>query len=245
MEKPNILYEDRQILVALKEAGVAVQSASIGQRDMESMLKTYLASKSEERIPYLGIVHRLDQPVEGIVVFARTKKAAAALGGQLTADSMEKCYLAVVEKKLSPGHEDVLRHFLKKEKQLAAVADPSDRQAKEARLSYRVLASAEDKSLLFIRLDTGRFHQIRCQLSHEGMPVAGDVRYGGTKGAGRGIALCAWKLSFCHPRTGKRMTFVHGPSGEPFRAFAKEIAGLCAEEKQHAQTQAKGVYMEV
>lgn len=241
MEKPNILYEDMQILVAVKEAGVAVQSASIGQADMESRIKTWLAGTTRERVPYLGIVHRLDQPVEGLVIFARTRQAAADLSRQLTRNHIKKWYLAVVEKELPPGEERTLEDYLKKNRQQATVTEASDPSAKKAVLSYRVLASQKGRSLLMIRLETGRFHQIRCQLSHRGMPVAGDVRYGGTKACGgKTIALCAWKLGFKHPETGREMTFVHCPSTEEFGLFAKETAGLCGA-KNAAQKAVKGV----
>lgn len=237
MEKPNIVYEDKHILVAVKEAGMAVQSASIGQPDMESRIKTWLAKTEVQRVPYLGIVHRLDQPVEGLVVFARTKKAAASLSRQLTENRMKKWYLAVVEKELMPETEETLEDFLKKERQQAVVTGPSDPQAKKAVLTYRAKASENGKSLLWICLKTGRFHQIRCQLAHRGMPIAGDVRYGGTKTVQqKNIALCAFRLSFLHPETGKQMEFCHIPSGEAFGCFDKEIAGLCSSGKNTAET---------
>lgn len=227
MEKPNILYEDNQLLVAWKEAGVAVQSSGIGQPDMESRIKTWLSGKTRERVPYLGIVHRLDQPVEGLVVFGRTREAAAGLSRQLTEQRMKKWYLAVVEKELKPGEEYMLEDYLKKERQQAVVCCESDPKAKKALLICRVIAAAEGKSLLLIELLTGRFHQIRCQLSHRGMPIAGDVRYGGSKAIQqKNIALCAGHLVFEHPRSGKPLCFTHCPSGEAFGCFEKEIAGL-------------------
>ena len=216
MEKPNILYEDKQILVVEKEAGMAVQSAGIGQPDMESRIKAWLSQTSKERVPYLGIVHRLDQPVEGLVVFGRTKEAAAALSRQLAKNTVKKSYLAVVEKE-----------FLKKERQQAVVCSPSEANAKKAVLAYRVIAAMPEKSLLLIQLKTGRFHQIRCQLSHQGMPIAGDVRYGGSRMLQqKNIALCAWSLEFDHPKSGKRLKFMHIPSGEAFISFEKEISYL-------------------
>ena len=227
MEKPNILYEDKQILVVEKEAGMAVQSAGIGQPDMESRIKAWLSQTSKERVPYLGIVHRLDQPVEGLVVFGRTKEAAAALSRQLAKNTVKKSYLAVVEKELAPGEEKTLEDFLKKERQQAVVCSPSEANAKKAVLAYRVIAAMPEKSLLLIQLKTGRFHQIRCQLSHQGMPIAGDVRYGGSRMLQqKNIALCAWSLEFDHPKSGKRLKFMHIPSGEAFISFEKEISYL-------------------
>ena len=228
MEKPNILYEDKQILVVEKEAGMAVQSAGIGQPDMESRIKAWLSQTSKERVPYLGIVHRLDQPVEGLVVFGRTKEAAAALSRQLAKNTVKKSYLAVVEKELAPGEEKTLEDFLKKERQQAVVCSPSEANAKKAVLAYRVIAAMPEKSLLLIQLKTGRFHQIRCQLSHQGMPIAGDVRYGGSRMLQQqNIALCAWQLEFDHPKNGKRLKFMHCHSGEAFISFEEVISRLC------------------
>lgn len=235
MEKPNILYEDKQILVAVKEAGMAVQSASLRQPDMESRIKAWLAGSGQT--PYLGIVHRLDQPVEGLVVFARTKQAAAGLSRQLTQNRMKKWYLAVTEKEISPGEERTLEDYLIKERQQAAVTEASHPSARKAVLHYRAVTSRRGKSLLLIRLETGRFHQIRCQLSHAGMPIMGDVRYGGAREPGaKNIALCAWRLEFVHPGTGRKMEFVHCPSTEAFGIFLQEISGLCGGENT-----AKGV----
>lgn len=228
MEKPNILYEDKQILVVEKEAGMAVQSAGIGQPDMESRIKAWLSQTTRERVPYLGIVHRLDQPVEGLVVFGRTKEAAAALSRQLAKDNVKKAYLAVVEKELTQGEEKTLEDYLKKERQQAVICSPSEANAKKAVLTYRVVAVMKGKSLLQIQLKTGRFHQIRCQLSYQGMPIAGDVRYGGSRMLQqKNIALCAWRLEFDHPKSGKRIKFMHSPSGEAFISFEEVISRLC------------------
>ena len=221
MEKPNILYEDKQILVVEKEAGMAVQSAGIGQPDMESRIKAWLSQTSKERVPYLGIVHRLDQPVEGLVVFGRTKEAAAALSRQLAKNTVKKSYLAVVEKELAPGEEKTLEDFLKKERQQAVVCSPSEANAKKAVLAYRVIAAMPEKSLLLIQSKTGRFHQIRLQMNHAGFPLAGDLKYGGSlakEAAARlglsYIALSACKLEFEHPVTGKRMYYEITPAFE-------------------------------
>lgn len=241
MEKPDILYEDKQILVAVKEAGMAVQSAAIGQPDMESRIKACLKPSTGERIPYLGVIHRLDQPVEGIVAFARNKKSAAELSRQLAGHQMEKWYLAVVEKECVPGREERLEDYLKKDRQMAQVTKASDPAAKKAVLTLRVLASREGLSLLLIRLQTGRFHQIRCQLAHCGMPIAGDARYGGTKELQkRNIALCAFRLSFKHPETKKEMTFVHCPREGAFMEFKEEIDSLGTAESFAAKS-VKGV----
>ena len=133
MEKPNIRYADKQILVAVKEAGMAVQSAAIGQPDMDSRIRTWLLGTTTERVPYLGIVHRLDQPVEGLVVFGRTKETAADLSRQLTEHRMGKEYLAVVEKELPVGEKQTFTDYLKKERQQAMVSTAKIQQSRPSR----------------------------------------------------------------------------------------------------------------
>lgn len=230
MNNPEILYEDRHILCVHKAAGMAVQNASTGQMDLECMLKNYLARKAAGAVSELYVVHRLDQPVEGILVFAKTKKAAAGLQKQITEQKMQKQYLAVVEQKVTTKEETLLEDYLKKDRQMAVVVDKSAPQARQAVLLYTSLDTKEGKSLLKVQLKTGRFHQIRCQLSHAGMPIAGDTKYGGHKQPGeRGIALCAYSLSFAHPVTGERMHFVHEPVGAAFTVFKEKVAELCAQ----------------
>ena len=225
---PEILYEDAHILCVAKPAGIAVQNASFGRPDMESILKNYLAPKAGGRIPELYVVHRLDQPVEGVLVFARTKKAAAGLQKQITEKSMQKQYLAVVEGEAADGEEHMLTDWLFKQKQQALVMAPGTKTAKKAVLYWKSVDTQAGSSLLQIRLETGRFHQIRCQLSHAGMPIVGDTKYGGQRIAGgQGIALCAFSLTFTHPVTGKRMHFVHRPEGGAFTVFQEKIAALC------------------
>ena len=225
---PEILYEDAHILCVVKPAGIAVQNASFGKPDMESILKNYLAPKAGEKIPELYVVHRLDQPVEGVLVFAKTRKAAAGLQKQITEQRMQKKYLAVVEKEMPEGVGQQLTDWLKKDRQLAVVTAPEDKTAKKAVLEWNAVGTEAGSSLLQIRLKTGRFHQIRCQLSNAGMPIAGDTKYGGHPlPGGRGIALCAFSLTFTHPVTGKSMVFVHQPDGMAFTEFQEKIAELC------------------
>lgn len=219
----DILYEDKHILVCHKRPGMAVQSARTGQMDLECALKNYLAEKMPGRIPYLGVVHRLDQPVEGLLVFAKSKPAAAALNRQL--GDMHKEYLAVVRGRRIPGEKRELRDLLVKENGRARVVSEEIKGAKKARLDYEVLACGEQASLLRIRLYTGRFHQIRCQLAHAGMPVMGDVRYGQPELFRGEIGLCAVKLSFTHPGDGRRMAFEQPPSGKTFQEFG-ELQGV-------------------
>lgn len=230
-----ILFEDKEIIVCRKPAGIAVQNARIGAMDLESSLKNYLAMQAGggRRIPYLAVIHRLDQPVEGILVFGKTPEAAKSLSAQITAGKMEKIYLAVTygQQAETGKKETVLEDYLKKDgkSNTSSVVNANTPGAKKARLSYEVLGEAVDeisgkkKWLLRIHLDTGRHHQIRVQMAHAGMPLAGDRKYGvGTNvtiGAGS-LALCAASLTFLHPVTGKVMKFVTKPEGAEFKGIS-------------------------
>ena len=232
--RERILYEDGEILVCHKSAGMAVQSARMGAMDLESALKNYLAAKEPGKVPYLAVIHRLDQPVEGVLVFAKTPSAAAALNRQLTAGKMEKLYLAVTDG--APAkEEDTLEDYLKKDARTntSFVTTAGTPNAKKARLSYKVIGRNENKEthtdsvLLEIRLYTGRHHQIRVQLSHAGMPLLGDQKYhSGYAGA---LALCAYRLAFVHPKTGKSMHFRVIPEGEAFFPFVHNAKDLLKE----------------
>ena len=215
-----ILFEDKEIIVCRKPAGIAVQNARIGAMDLESSLKNYLAMQAGggRRIPYLAVIHRLDQPVEGILVFGKTPEAAKSLSAQITAGKMEKIYLAVTygQQAETGKKETVLEDYLKKDgkSNTSSVVNANTPGAKKARLSYEVLGEA---------VDTGRHHQIRVQMAHAGMPLAGDRKYGAgtnvTIGAGS-LALCAASLTFLHPVTGKVMKFVTKPEGAEFKGIS-------------------------
>ena len=215
----KICYEDSEIIVVEKPAGVAVESAHVTEKDLYSSLRSYLAEKSGGSRDHrpgaesdeIHIVHRLDQVVAGLLVFAKTKEAAAALSKQLTDGTMKKMYRARVCGTI-PAKNGELTDYLVKDgrNNMSHAASPGTKGAKKAVLRYR--QTAEDE--LEIDLVTGRHHQIRVQLAHAGMPIAGDVKYGapektgGEDNPGRGrIALTASRLSFRHPSTGRIMTF--------------------------------------
>lgn len=315
--KTEIIYEDENVLVCYKPAGLPVQTAKVGQMDMVSELKNYLHSA------YLGIIHRLDQPVEGLLVFAKDKKSAAKLSAYLQKGTLNKQYYGVIcGKPSAPGGE--LVDYLKKEKDHAVVVteayqeaksgntdrrnpdgtknkanaasnadgtknkvkaasktvsrkndlDTTENSVQQAVLQYQVIKNRnfqkeqhqapfnivstasvikdhnckeaqeqeqeafpvgrtekvenpEDKgtvlSLLDIHIDTGRFHQIRAQLSHAGMPLLGDNKYGNEESlllsrqlSVRNVALCAYKIEFLHPVTGERKVFEIAPKGKIF-----------------------------
>lgn len=219
----KIIYEDEKILVIHKPAGLATQSAAVGQPDAVSELKKYLVSNG--KAPYLGIVHRLDQPVEGLLVFAKTPDAAAALSKALAGKTLNKRYYAAVcgiPRKVRGELEDDLR----KEGNLARIVTGQAENfpdAKRAKLSYRLELSRQtpkgEISLLEVQIETGRFHQIRAQLSHAGFPILGDQKYGteASKALGRAlgfqtVGLCAYSLELRHPKTKKMLTWECKPS---------------------------------
>ena len=213
-----ILFEDKDLIVCRKPEGFPVQSKRIGSMDMESALKTYRARKGEK--PYIGVVHRLDQPVEGIVVFAKTPQAAKELNRQLQAGGFGKYYQAVLCKVPEKAQGQLTDYLVKDSRtNLSKICRKSDAGAKEARLSYKIQGEAEGKALANIHLDTGRHHQIRVQMSGMGCPILGDVKYGGEEKARGQIALCASSLTFVHPKTKKQMQFEIQPQAAGFDLF--------------------------
>lgn len=207
-----IIYEDAHIIVCRKPAGIPTQTARIGTPDMVSMLKTHLAPSSEGE-PYLAVIHRLDQPVEGLLVFAKTPAAARELNRQLTTSGFGKYYKALVSGVPCP-EEGTLTDYLIRDGRTntSRVCDAAAPGAKKAVLHYRVEEIRGDFSLVDIRLDTGRHHQIRVQLAHMGCPVVGDQKYGETdRGKANPLCLFAFRLKFHHPSSHREMEFV-----EPF-----------------------------
>lgn len=247
--KDMIIYEDGEILVCHKQPGFAVQNARFGTMDMESALKNYLAAKNPGKMPYLGIVHRLDQPVEGAVVFAKTQAAAKELSRQFASGETSKKYLAVTSHVADAFEEAVLREnaadadrnsgqtanveilledFLLKDgkSNSSRVVPAGTTGAKKARLSCRILQEIPDERtiskkrfLVQIHLETGRHHQIRVQMSHAGMPLLGDRKYNAEETTALPLGLCSCELAFRHPKTKKMMRFQVVPKGETFAGF--------------------------
>ena len=196
-ETCKILHADSDIVLCVKPSGVLSQDA--GEQSMPGLLRSALGT--EEMYP----VHRLDQAVGGVMVYARTAEAAAALSRQIQHSAWEKTYLAVVEgTPEAPEGElvDLLYHDQRRNK--TYVVTRERRGVKEARLLYRILATEQGRSLVAIRLLTGRTHQIRVQFASRGLPLVGDGRYG-ARDRRPPMGLWCWKLSFNHPATGKRM----------------------------------------
>ena len=237
----NILYEDNDIIVVHKPAGIATQTARLGQQDMVSELKNYLAKnrgtkQSTDRgqgEPYLGVVHRLDQPVSGILVFAKNKEAAASLSKQVTNGTVQKFYYAVVLGEPSEKQGRLENYLYKDGKtNLSMIVKPDFPEAKEAALEFQwvktlvALEADQEVSLMRIQLLTGRHHQIRVQMSHAGMPLLGDAKYGSEESRAfdrqvgcKNVALCAYKLSFKHPKSAEKMDFEIQPNGTIFIPF--------------------------
>lgn len=215
----RILHEDEHVIVCYKPAGIATQTAKMGAQDMESLLKNYLYKK-EKKMPYIAVIHRLDQPVEGILVFAKTSFAAKELNKGLQGAGFGKYYKAVVcgipkEKKAT------LEDYLVKDGKTntSRVGKKEEAEAKKAVLSYEVLRQEADKALVQVKLETGRHHQIRVQMANMGCPIWGDTKYNSGENVDKSwknIALCAYHLEFVHPKTKKKMTFEIEPEGEGF-----------------------------
>lgn len=218
--KTEIIFEDKDILVVRKPGGLATQTAKVGAPDVVSECKNYLHQG------YLGVIHRLDQPVEGLLVFAKNKGAAAALTAQLQRTAgqggFQKHYYGVLCGKPAKK-QDSFVDYLEKDKDNRALVG-KEGQGKRAVLHYRILKEVETPmplALADIVIETGRFHQIRAQMAHHGLPLLGDVKYGTAAPEGRALALCAYKLEFIHPVTKKAMTFETSPRGSGFSFFSQ------------------------
>ena len=194
----NILYEDEEVIVCEKPAGVAAQTKRLGQADMESLLKNYRAGKGEQ--PYIGVM-----------VFAKTKEAAADLSRQVQTKMADKFYYAVTDG-VPEQKKGTLEDYLLRDGKTntSKVVSKSTEGAKSARLDYEVTAQNKTNAILRIRLDTGRHHQIRVQLANAGIPIVGDAKYNFKETmtrSGNGLLLCSYKIGFKHPKTHKKMEF--------------------------------------
>lgn len=225
----KILYEDNHLLVVEKPVNMPVQADSSGDPDLLTALKAYVKEKYHKPGDvYLGLVHRLDRPVGGVMVFARTSKAAARLTAQFSNHTAKKRYAAVVCGR--PCAEATLSDWLRKDEATfsSAVVTEGTEGAKPARLHYATLAVNSGCALTDIELYTGRPHQIRVQMQHAGFPLYGDQRYNPEARPGQQIALWAYALTLQHPTLNEPMTFYSAPQGEAFAAFPAQTAMLPA-----------------
>ncbi len=201
-ENLQVLFEDNHLIIINKRVGDIVQGDKTGDKPLSDVVKEYIAKKYKKPGKvFLGVVHRLDRPTSGIVIFARTSKALERLNKMLREKTIKKTYWAIV-KNQPPKNNETLVHFLKKNpknnKSTAFKKEAS--QSKRAVLHYKVLQKLDNYSLLEINLETGRHHQIRCQLASIGCPIKGDLKYGFNRSnKGGGIHLNARKIEFTHP----------------------------------------------
>ena len=217
----RVLYEDGEIVVCVKDAGVLSQpSARGGEADMTALLAAHFEGNGDKATPF--VVHRLDRATAGVMVYAKNARSAAVLSAAASGEDMKKTYLAVVEGKPTDASgelTDLL--FFDRARDKTYVVDRPRRGVKEARLSYEVKGSTvqdgRELTLVRVTLYTGRTHQIRAQFAARRLPLYGDVRYGAkTRGT---LGLFACSLTFPHPKTGEELTFSAEPSGTPFEFY--------------------------
>lgn len=223
---PEIVYEDNQIIVAVKPPNMLSQADKTGDTDILTHLKQYIKVKyNKPGNVYLGLVHRLDRPVGGLMVFARTSKAAARLSQQMQQHKMGREYLCVVTGEVKDAFT-LVDYLVKDERANKVTVCAADvRGSQEAVLHGTCLARRDGLALCAIKLETGRNHQIRVQMAHSGAPLWGDNRYGNGI-PGQQIALWGYKLTVEHPTTHEIMTFYHTPRGSIWTKFEQDVRGF-------------------
>ena len=217
MESLKVLYEDNHIIVVVKPVNIPSQGDKTGDEDMLTIIKKYLKEKyNKPGDVYLGLVHRLDRPTGGVMVFARTSKAASRLSEQVRNKEFHKKYLCIVDGKMENTKGTFRDFLLKNEKtNMSKVVKEGTKNSKEAILDYEVIKYNEEINMSVVKVDlhTGRHHQIRVQFSSRNHSLSGDQKYG-TRGRGKGLALWAYSLSFVHPVKKEVMTFEEYPKIE-------------------------------
>lgn len=221
MQDLKILYEDNHIIVVVKKPGVPVQADKTGDLDMLTIIKQYIKEKyNKPGNVYLGLVHRLDRMVGGVMVFAKTSKAASRISEYIRQKNVKKKYLAIVNGTLPVSSDSVeLRNYLKKNERLnmSKVVSKEEKGSKEAILEYKVVKNfkynGKDYSLVDIDLHTGRHHQIRVQFANINHPLYGDIKYGQKiNKVGQNLALFSYYLSFFHPTKDEYLEFKFLPN---------------------------------
>lgn len=216
-----IIFEDAHLLIIDKPHDVLSQEDHTGDADVLSLCKRYLNRKSDKKSNYLGLLHRLDRPVGGLMMLAKTPQAAKNISKQMRDRLVQKTYQAVVQG--TPPPNGVLTHYLLKDKQtnIVKTVSENEKKAKRAVLSFSKLDQKKELALLSIHLQTGRPHQIRVQLATEGLPIWGDYKYGKEQPDGRTMALRATELIFNHPANKKEMRYKLTPPVEyPWNVFS-------------------------
>ena len=233
----DVIYEDNHIIIVNKQSGEIVQGDKTGDRPLSDIVKDYIKEKyAKPGAVFLGVVHRLDRPVSGLVIFARTSKALTRLNKMFAEGEIHKTYWAIVrsekiraksEQFCDDGQWHTLEHWLvRNEKQNKSYAYPTEKpNAKKAILKYRTLSHSDNYTLLEVHLMTGRHHQIRCQLAAMGCPIKGDLKYGAPRSNPDGsISLMARRVEFVHPVSKEPITVeAPVPNDTLWQAFTQNI----------------------
>jgi 23S rRNA pseudouridine1911/1915/1917 synthase len=223
----EILYEDNHLIAVYKKSSDLAQGDKTGDISLDTEIKKYLAEKYKKPGEvFLGVVHRLDRPVSGVILFARTSKALVRFNEMFRTKQVKKIYLAIVKER-PPEDEATITHFLKKNEQQnkSYVYDSEVKGSKEASLTYRLKGRSERYYLLEVELHSGRHHQIRAQLAKIGCPVKGDLKYGYPRSNEDGsISLFARKLEFIHPVKKEPVSIIaHFPEGDIWSVFMDSV----------------------
>ncbi len=230
MDQPTILYEDNHVIVAVKPPNLLTQGDDTGDANLLDQVKEYVKEKYQKPgEAYIGLVHRMDRPVGGLLCFARTSKAASRLSEQVRAHELNRQYVCIVEGE-APDQFTYVDYLCKDTENNKVAVVPAYRKletgAKEAILHGRTIARRDGLSLVAIQLETGRAHQIRVQMQHAGFPLWGDNRYGHGR-RGQQIALWGFRLSFTHPVSKEQLLFIAPtPEEKPWLYFERELRGL-------------------
>ncbi len=205
------LYEDNHIIIVYKEVGEIVQGDKTGDKPLSETVKEWIKAKyNKPGNVFLGVVHRLDRPVAGLVIFGRTSKATSRLNKMFRDGDVHKTYWAIVQGCPKEPQAELVNWIVRNEKMNKSFAyDREVPNSKKAILTYKLIGKGDNYSLLEINLKTGRHHQIRCQLSHIGLPIKGDLKYGARRSnPDGGISLISHKVEFVHPVSHKPISVV-------------------------------------
>ena len=214
MNNLNIIYEDNHIIVVEKPVNMLSQSDNTKDLDLQTALKLYIKEKYHKPgNVYIGLVHRLDRPTGGLMIFARTSKSASRLSEEIRNKSFKKSYLAIINGKTK--NKDTLEDYLEKQGNISIIS--TKEKGKYAKLNYELIEYKDNLSLVKVNLETGRNHQIRLQFKSRNMPLYGDNKYNNDKN--KNLGLYAYKLEFIHPTKKEKMVFTSYPTYNPFNKF--------------------------
>ncbi len=222
----KVVYEDKDLIAVNKESGVSVQDSASNQLSLQEEIQEYIKEKDNKPgNVFLGIIHRLDTNVEGIIVFAKNSKSASRLSEQIRDKTFKKSYVLVTDKAIQAEKGTMTDHIEKDEVNLKAVVTKDEPNAK---LEYKLISKRGNLNLYKVNLHTGKFHQIRAQFATRGAPLLGDLKYGSKVKLDRKIALFANQIEFTHPREKTEMVFSETPetSVYPWNAFITELKSL-------------------